>query len=339
MKSHRKTILIGAAALTTVAGAGGAIAATQLGSPREESQAVVEDAAEELGVTPAELRSALRNALAKRVDAAVGAGRLTEEQGERQKERIHSGKVPLFFGPAFHGPSGGGRFFPFGPRIIHLRPFRMLADAASYLDLSEAELRAELNSGKTLADVARSEDKSVEGLVDALTKAEKSHLDEAAEQGRLPEARRDELAANLKERMRALVNERFRGGHVRPVEVPGPPGSGALFLGPFHGLEDAAAYLDLTEAELRSELAEGKTLAEVARAEDKSVDGLVDALTKAETERLDEAVEAGRLSDARRDELVERLEERSKAFVNGERGPFRRGPKYFGFAPFRGGTS
>ena len=81
MKKRTK-LAAGAGAALAVVGAGGAVAANRL-SPREESRAVVEDAAKQLGVDPAKLSDALRKALENRIDEAVEAGRLTEEQGRR----------------------------------------------------------------------------------------------------------------------------------------------------------------------------------------------------------------------------------------------------------------
>jgi uncharacterized protein (DUF2126 family) len=73
MRRHVKKIAVGTAALAATVGAGGAIAATQL-NPSEESKAVLNDAAEQLGVEPSELSEALKDALANRVDAAVEVG-------------------------------------------------------------------------------------------------------------------------------------------------------------------------------------------------------------------------------------------------------------------------
>src|SRR3954470_20659270 len=121
MKSNRKPKLIaGALAGLAVAGGGAAFAATQLGSPRQENQAVLNDAAKQLGVQPSALSAALKKALENRVDAAVAAGRLTKAQGDELKQRIESGEVPLFGGP--------GRGFGH-----HAGPFGGLEAAASYL--------------------------------------------------------------------------------------------------------------------------------------------------------------------------------------------------------------
>ena len=58
--SLKRKVVAGAAAALAVGGAGAGNAATKLShSPREESQAVVNDAAKQLGVEPSKLSAAL----------------------------------------------------------------------------------------------------------------------------------------------------------------------------------------------------------------------------------------------------------------------------------------
>jgi hypothetical protein len=52
-----------------------------------------------------------------------------------------------------------------------------LTAAANYLGLSDNDLRAQLHSGKTLAQVAADRGKSVDGLKDAMLAAARSNLD------------------------------------------------------------------------------------------------------------------------------------------------------------------
>ncbi len=213
-----KILMVGAAALA-VAGGGAAIAASKSGSPQEESKAIVDDVAKQLGVTPAKLSSALEKALENRVDAAVAAGRLTKEQGDALKKRIEAQDYPLVggFGPGL-GHRGGPGMHGFG----HLDA------AATYLGTTEAELRTQLAAGKTLADVAKAKGKSVDGLVSALVADEKKELDAAVKAGRITQAQADAFLANAKQRFTDLVNgtlsERTHG------RFGGPPG--ALRLGP-----------------------------------------------------------------------------------------------------------
>jgi hypothetical protein len=215
---HRKTIVAGAAALAVVAGAGAAIGATGALSPKQESEAVVEDAAEELGVEPSELTAALKNALKSRVDAAVAAGRLTQAEGQAMKERIDAGEVPLFGlgpGPGHHGL-----------HVMHAG----LEAAASYLGMTEANLRNALEDGKTLAQVARDKGKSVDGLVDAMVADAKGDLADAVKAGRITQAEKQRIQADLEDRITDLVNGerptfRFRHGPGPGMAPPTEPSS------------------------------------------------------------------------------------------------------------------
>jgi len=202
-KRTKATIAAGVAAALGVAGSGVAIAATDAWSPREESQAVIEDAAAELGVQPSALSAALEKALENRVDEAVEAGRLTEEQGAALKERIRSGETPLIFGGFGHRGFGHDHFGHFGN----------LDAAATYLGLSEAELRERLTDGDTLAEIARAEGKSVEGVVETLVDAAEKKIDDAVADGRLTEERAAELKEGLEERTTELVNGELRRPH------------------------------------------------------------------------------------------------------------------------------
>ncbi len=203
----RKVIVAGVAALA-VAVTGGAIAATKATSSKAESQAVVNDAAKQLGVTPSELTAALKKALSNRVDAAVKAGRITKAEGDAMKARINSGDA--LFG---HGHRGFGKF-GHGPHF----KLHGLDAAASYLGLTEAQLRTQLSSGKTLAQVAKARDKSVDGLVDALAKDANAKIDQAVKDGKLTQAQANEIKQGQRERLAEFVNNgqlrfKFRDGN------------------------------------------------------------------------------------------------------------------------------
>jgi hypothetical protein len=193
--TRKHKIMIGASALLAAAGGGAAVAASQSGGPAEENQAILDDAAKQLGVSPAKLSDALKKALSDRVEAAVAAGRITKAEGDALKQRINSSDFPLFGG--FRG--GFGHFGFFG----------RLAAAADYLGLTEAQLRAQLDRGKTLAQVAEAQGKAVDGLVDALVAAAKQRLDAAVAAGRLTQAQASEMLSGLRERISNLVNARL----------------------------------------------------------------------------------------------------------------------------------
>ncbi len=124
------------------------------------------------------------------------------------------------FGPG--GGRGGGRGFDgsgFGG------PGGGLSAAASYLGLSQSQLFADLQSGKTLGQVAdATSGKSASGLIAAMVAAEQTELASAVQSGRLTQALADRLEANLKTRVTAMVNGTFGPGRHRDGDGFGPPG-------------------------------------------------------------------------------------------------------------------
>ncbi len=194
MKLTRKqTIFIGAASLLAAAGGGVAVAASGAGSPSQESKAVIDDAAKQLGIPSSKLSGALKQALANQVDAAVADGRLTKEQGAELKQRLDSGDYPLIGG--LH--RGGGHHFGF---------FGGLDAAAGYIGLTEAQLRTQIESGKSLAQVAKDHGKSADGLIAALVTNTKQELAKAVSAGRITQAQANEMLTGLKQRITELVN-------------------------------------------------------------------------------------------------------------------------------------
>lgn len=234
MTRRKKVVAAGASAIALLGvglGAAGAVAASRVLSPDDETKAIIDDAATQLGVKPEALSNALRQALENRINDAVAAGRLTKEQGDALKKQLESGDYPLLFGPG--GP--GGPWLGPGIGLGHERHVDILAAAASYLGLSQAKLREALQD-KTLAEIAKEQGKSPTGLVQALVTAEEKRIDEAVADGRLTKDQASELKANLERRTQALVNGELRDhgfgrhpGFWRGSASPrGPPG----FFGP-----------------------------------------------------------------------------------------------------------
>jgi hypothetical protein len=194
MKLKHK-LVIGAAGVAAIAGGSAALAASGSSSPSQESQAIINDAAGRLGITPTRLSAALKQALLDRIDAAVAAGRITKAEGDALKQKINSNDFPLL---------GSGR-----PDFGHFGFFGRLDAAATYLGLTEAQLHSELRSGKTLAQIATDHGKTADGLVNALVNAAKAKLDAAVNAGRLTQAQADQMLNDLRSRVTDLVNGKF----------------------------------------------------------------------------------------------------------------------------------
>jgi hypothetical protein len=139
-------------------------------------------------------------------------------------------------------------------------------------------------------------------LSDALKKALANRVDAAVAAGRITKAEADALKERIASQEYPLL---------------GGPGLGHRGAHGFHHLVAAAAYLGLTEAELRTQLAGDKTLADVAKARGKTVAGLVAALVADEKKELQEAVSSGRLTQAQADEMLANAQARFTDLVNG----------------------
>lgn len=111
------------------------------------------------------------------------------------------------------------------------------------------------------------------------------------------------------------------GGGLGPGDGDGVGFGFRRFFG--SGLTAAAGYLGLSASQLQSDLAGGQTLAQIAKSQGKTLDGLVAAMAAQLKKTLDTAVSQGVLTRAQADELASRLEARMKDLANGIR-PQRR---------------
>ena len=206
MRPRSKTRIAAALAVafSLLAVAGVAVAASGVFDPKAERDSFLNDVASNLGVDRAKLDAALEKAALARVDAALAAGRITQAQADEMKQHIKAGDGFFFGGP------GMGRHH--GPHGMH-----GLAAAAEYLGLTEAQLRTQLESGKSLADVAKAQGKSVDGLRKALIADVKAKLDQAVKDGKITAAQADEMLARFEDHVDDLI------AGVRP-DGPGPGG-------------------------------------------------------------------------------------------------------------------
>ncbi len=159
------------------------------------------------GKSASGLVDALVAAEKRELDAAVTAGRITQAQEDQIVPMLKARFADLVnHTRPDHGP---------GPGLGHGHGADDLAAAATYLGLTPDALDAQLQTGKTLAQVAdATSGKSAAGLVDALVAHETAELDAALKAGEITQAQHDQLVAGLKARVAEMANG------TRP---PGPP--------------------------------------------------------------------------------------------------------------------
>jgi hypothetical protein len=228
-------------------GTGAAIAAVTKDDGKKAEDAILDDAAKRLNVAPDTLRDALSAAEDAQLDQAVKDGKLTQKQADAIKaRRAKSGRVlggPG--GPGLRGPHGGPGFgHGFGPH--HGPAGAIFPSLAKALGLTDTQLRDEMRDGKSIAAIAKAQNKSLDDVRSAMKADAKTQADKAVADGDLTQAQADELLSHLDEALSHLGDARpkfrfrgHRGGGPMPDLRPGgfEPGSGgALELDPAGGV-------------------------------------------------------------------------------------------------------
>jgi hypothetical protein len=95
-----------------------------------------------------------------------------------------------------------------------------LSAAAKFLGLTDDELRTQLHSGKSLADVAKDKGKTVDDLKAAMKSAITAELDQAVKDNKLTADQRTRILAEIDTRLDSLVNNAPPKGEPR---APHPP--------------------------------------------------------------------------------------------------------------------
>jgi hypothetical protein len=162
-----------------------------------------------------------------------------------------------------------------------------LATAATYVGITEAALRTELATGKSLADVAAAHGKTRDGLIAALVQASTTQIT-------------------------TLVDTK------NPFPAPPAGGPGRSFRIEGNALDAASTYLGITQADLRTKLQVGQNLGQIASATaGKSRDGLIAAIVADENKEIDQAQTAGKITADQATQAKAGVTTRVTALVDG----------------------
>src|SRR5256886_17035995 len=162
-----------------------------------------------------------------------------------------------------------------------------MSAAATYIGITTDQLRTELGTAKSLADVAVAHGKTRDGRIQALVTASQTSIT-------------------------TLVDQKGVGAQ----RGPGGPGRGVIG----DQLSVAATYLGTTTADLQTKMQGGQTLAQIAAATSgKSRDGLVAALTADAKAKIAAAQAAGTITADQATQLGNGLADRIARLVDSTR--------------------
>lgn len=196
------------------------------------------------------------------------------------------------FGLRGHGPEMGMRGH--GPATLGERG-EVVAEA---LGMSMEELQAARDEGMTLSELLDQQELSEEEFQANLKAAVISRIEAAVENGDLTRERADAMIERLENMPADVWGDRRGGPHGRP--------DGLLDV---HGPEIVAEILDMSVDDLQAAHEEGATLEEIIAEQGLTVAEFKSRVVEIVTARINEAVEAGDLTQERADTLLEKLSE------------------------------
>lgn len=178
-----------------------------------------------------------------------------------------------------------------GPRIIE--------EAAGIIGIDKDQLKKQLKSGKSIADVAADKGITEGALTEKLMIARLSKLDEAVKEGKLTQERADTIKSkmqshiSLKVKQKGLDAEDDGHGHHGKMH-----GSGGI---PHLDPEKLSAMLGISKDQLITELKSGKSIAEIAREKGISKEELIGKITTELTPAIEKAIERKHPADKAKD--------------------------------------
>jgi hypothetical protein len=182
----------------------------------------VSDVAKAKNIDLATVKAALLAEAKAHVDAAVAAGKHTAAEGATKLAEMTSRLDTMLTtaGLPARGPQGmGGHEGKGGPGKF------MSATLATTLKLTQEELKTQLHSGKSLADVAKAQSVDIADVKTALTSDFSAHLAEEVTSGKHTQAEADAKLAEFKTNLDTMVNRVGRAGGMKG-EGRGPGGHG-----------------------------------------------------------------------------------------------------------------
>ena len=190
-----------------------------------------------------------------------------------------------------------------------------LAAASKVLGITEAELKTELEAGKSVADVAKAKNIDLATVKTALLAEAKAHIDAEVAAGKHTAAEGAAKLAEVTSRIDTMLTtaglpargphgEGGKGGH-------GGKGGPGKFM-----TATLATTLKLTQEELKTQLHSGKSLADVAKAQSVDIADVKAALSSDFSAHLAEEVTSGEHTQAEADAKIAEFKTNLDTMVN-----------------------
>jgi hypothetical protein len=177
----------------------------------------------------------------------------------------------------------------------HLMP--IVTAVSNALNLSPFEIAAQLEADKSLADIAKAQNVDVQKVKDAIQTSIKTQLDSVVKSGKLTQAQADKANQTV-----AIWVDELVTAHktmLASFDMSGLKQTAEQFVTPI--INATTSTLHLTTDQLKAQLEAGKSLADVAKAQNVEVQQLKDAIQTSIKAQLDSVVKSGKITQAQAD--------------------------------------
>jgi len=323
-----RKIMLGAVLVGTMALGVGAAGAQDAAPPDRPvagaARALIQIVADETGLEPREIVAQLQegdsladiittnggdvdaviqeatNQATERINEAAANGTISQERADQMLANLEDVVTRAVNGDLLPDNRPGP--------IARMRTAQILVQAAAdETGLAPRDIIRQVRDGSTLADIITASGGSVENVVASAVTEATDRINQAVENGNLTREQGDEMIASLE----TVFTDAVNGEHPVPTPV-----QRALARGLVRQVADAAG---LQPNEVVQQLQDGASLAEILTEHGVDVDTFTQDVISQATERLDQAVANGRITQEREDELIARLTERLPEVLNQHR--------------------
>ncbi len=189
-----------------------------------------------------------------------------------------------------------------------------LATASKVLGITEAELKTELEAGKSVADVAKAKNIDLAKVKAALLAEVKAHIDAEVAAGEHTAAEGAAKLAEVTPRIDTMLTTAglpARGPHGEGGKGGHEGKGGGKFMS-----ATLATTLKLTQEELKTQLHSGKSIADVAKAQSVDIADVKKVMTSDFTAHLAEEVTSGEHTQAEADAKLAEFKTNLDTMVN-----------------------
>jgi RNA polymerase-interacting CarD/CdnL/TRCF family regulator len=273
----------------------------------------IQSFASNLGIDQGKVDAAFSAAVNTTVDQALKDNKITQAQADSIKSRYSKGLSATngFGGFTFGGGRGKNGFgMGFGQNQLITS-----ADVATALGMTEQDVTTGLNSGKSIADLAKTQNKDLSVVKQALLDGAKTKLDAEVAAKTITQTQADEMYNKLSSSIDNRLNNTGPFGGMR-----GMRGFGMGFeQNQLFNSADVATALGMTEQDVTTALNSGKSIANLAETQSKDLSVVKQALLDEAKTKLDAEVAAKTITQTQADEMYNKLSSSIDNLLNNTR--------------------